>query len=132
MQTAFSDPSPRTLPDPVPKPPSLIVAGFSGGGATLNKVVFGVKADYVNRISEVWCLDSMYSGEGRKWVAWAKETKKKLRVRVSKQEGTGDPRAQADVVRAAKKGGGLDNIDIDGVIDTTHEKLPGMFLQQWL
>jgi hypothetical protein len=132
MQKAFERPPARPLPKPVPKPPSIIFAGFSGGGATMNKVALDKKTDYADRISEVWCFDSMYSKEGDKWVAWANETKKTLRVRVSKEEDSGAPRAQAEKVRAGKKAFNLDNIDIDGVIDTTHEKLPGMFIPQFL
>lgn len=135
MQTAFGGPPARPVPKPVPKPPSLILAGFSGGGSTLNRVVLDVKADYLDRIAEIWCLDSMYSGEGKRWVAWAKDSanaRKMLRVRVSKEEGTGDPRAQAKVIRDAKKASSIDNIDIADTVDTTHEKLPGLFIKQWL
>ena len=128
-------PPPRAAPTPPPKPPSLILAGFSGGGATLKKVVLGSKADYISRLSEVWCLDCMYSGEGDEWVAWAKDkgnAKKKLRVRVSDEESTGSPRAQADVIRQSIKPKSESNIDIDKTIHVSHEGLPGKFMPGWL
>src|SRR5262249_38912374 len=86
MQKAFEGPPARPLPKHVPKPPSIIFAAFSGGGATMNEVALDKSADYAGLISEVWCFDSMYSEEGNKWVAWAKETKKTLRVRTSDEE----------------------------------------------
>ena len=123
----------RPVPKPTPKPQSIIFAGFSGGGATLKNVVIGVKADYVSRITEVWCFDCMYSGEGKKWVDWATTTKKTLRVRVSNEEGTGAPRAQAKIIRDTKAATPMsDNIDIADVTKSSHEALPSKFIPGWL
>lgn len=120
---------------PTPKPKSLILVGFSGGGKTLNRVVLDSKADYLDRLTEVWSFDSMYWGEGKRWVAWARDpanAKKKLRVRVSTKEDSGSPRAQADVIRAAMKATPASNIDIAENVETTHEELPGLFIPGWL
>jgi hypothetical protein len=133
MQKAFEGPPERKLPKQVPNPSSLILVGFSGGGAAVKKLVLpDVKADYTNRLTAVWCFDSMYSGEGDEYVNWARKSKKTLRVRVSTTEDTGKPRAQAAVIRAAKKAPRDDNIDIDKAIETSHEKLPGLFIPGWL
>lgn len=127
-------PPARRLLGVTPYPRSLILAGFSGGGATLKKVVIGSKADYIGLLSEVWCFDCMYSGEGQAWVDWAKANtmKKMLRVRVASGEGTGSPRAQADVIRNAMKQNYETNIDIADVTPSGHEDLPGKFIQDWL
>jgi len=128
---------PRPSPIPTPKPPSLIVAAFSGGGDALNAVVFGARADYVNLISEVWCFDSMYSGEGAQWVQWARKpenAKKTLRVRVSTEvdNAGGSPAAQLKIIQEAVKGRPAANIDVAKAVDSTHEGLPGKFIAQWL
>lgn len=126
---------PRKTPRSVPKPPALILAGFSGGGATLNNVVFGSKADYIDLLAEVWSFDSMYSGEGQKWVEWARASanaKKKLRVRVSTEVAGSSPDDQAAVVRKAAKPASAGTIDIDAPIESSHEGLPGKFIPQWL
>jgi hypothetical protein len=137
MQTAFTlGPPVRSLPKPVPMPPSLILAGFSGGGKALNNVVMGSKEDYISRLTEVWCFDSMYSTEGAKWVEWAKDSdnaKKKLRVRVSTEvaNSKGSPSGQADVIRdAIKATPGL--IDIADPVKSTHEGLARKLIPGWL
>jgi len=132
MQLAFDGPPARKRPKPLPKPAGIIYAGFSGGGATMKDVALDKSADYASLIKEVWCFDCMYSNEGSDWVAWAKETKKPLRVRCSDEESTGKPRAQAEKVRAGKKAANLDNIDIADTVKSTHEGLPGTFIPQWL
>jgi hypothetical protein len=121
----------RACPVKAPPPPSLILAGFSGGGATLRNVVIGSKATYIKWLTEVWCFDCMYSGEGQAWVNWAKDSAnaaKKLRVRVSTGEDSGRPRAQADIIRKAA----VPNIDIADTVKATHEELPGLFIPVWL
>lgn len=136
MQAAFAiGRPPRPTPKPLPKPPSLILAGFSGGGATLNKVVFESKADYMSRLTEVWSFDSMYSGEGQKWVDWARasdNSKRRLRVRVSTEVAGTSPDEQASIVRNAVKPGTATTIDIDAPVNSTHEGLPGKFIPAWL
>jgi hypothetical protein len=89
----------RAVPSPTPKAP-LILAGFSGGGATLKDLVIGSKADYIHRLKEVWCIDCMYSGEGQSWLNWAKTSGagKMLRVRTSTAENTNSPRVQAKII----------------------------------
>lgn len=121
----------RPMPAVTPPPQSLIAAGFSGGGDALNNVVLRSKGAYLNRLTEAWSFDSMYWAEGKKWVDWANDSanaKKKLRVRVTEKgfgEGTGKPRAQADVIRSAIQASPSANIDIDPPIKATHEELPG-------
>src|SRR5262249_6724050 len=122
----------RRVVGPTPRPPSLILSGFSGGGATLKNVVIGSKGDYIQRLTEAWCLDCMYSGEGQAWFDWATTSRKTLRVRVSTEEGTGSPRAQADVIRNALKQKPAPNIDIEKTTEAGHEQLPGLFIQGWL
>jgi len=121
----------QRMPDPQPKPWPLIFVGFSGGGATLKNVVITDKADYASQITEAWCFDCMYSGEGNAWVKWTTKYKK-LRVRCSTEEGTGSPRAQAEVIRQAKKAHPALNIDIADTVKSTHEGLPGMFLPEFI
>jgi hypothetical protein len=123
------------LGTPTPKPQSLIIAGFSGGGHPLNSVVIDSKGDYLNRLTEAWSFDSMYWAEGQKWVNWAHgsgNSGKKLRVRLSTGEDSGKPRAQAEIIRKAIKGAPAGNIDIDQPITSTHEELPGRFIPGWL
>jgi hypothetical protein len=119
----------RPCPVKPPPPASLILAGFSGGGATVKSLVIDSKSPSLSLLSEAWCFDCMYSGEGAAWVGWAKANPTKtLRVRVSTGESTGDPRAQADVIRAKP----LPNIDIDKTVATGHEDLPAAFIPTWL
>ena len=120
---------------PTPRPQSLILAGFSGGGATLKNVVIGSKADYIHRLTEVWCLDCMYSGEGQSWLDWARTAGNSggtLRVRTSTEEGTGSPRAQAKIIRDAVQHRREPNIDIEKTTQAGHEQLPSLFIQGWL
>ena len=134
MSTALRlGPPGRRMPDPIPKPSSLILAGFSGGGAALNNVVLDVKADYISRLSEVWCFDSMYSFEGKKWVDWVRQagnSKRQLRVRVSTEEANGRPGAQARVINQALTWAG--EIDVEEPVESTHEGLPSKFIADWL
>ena len=120
---------------PIPKPKSLILAGFSGGGDALRAVVIDSKADYINRLAEVWCFDCMYSGEGKAWSNWSIQTARgnqHLRVRVTEKgfgETTGKPRAQyEDMIQAGLPIDG----DFDAPVKTDHETLPGMFIEKWL
>jgi hypothetical protein len=122
------------LGTPAPKPKALIIVGFSGGGKALNSVVLDSKADYLSRLTEVWSFDSMYWGEGKRWINWSLDTAnfdKKLRVRVTAPGGgetTGAPRRQAELMME-----GLPvNVDLDEPIKATHEGLPGMFIPGWL
>jgi hypothetical protein len=99
--------------------------------ATLKNVVIDVKADYVSRITEVWCFDCMYSGEGQDWVNWAKSSGnagKQLRVRVTTTEDTGAPRAQAKIIQASPR----PNIDIKGPVDLGHEDCPGKYIPDFI
>ena len=125
---------PRPSPVPTPKPPSLILAAYSGGGAALTKILLGAKADYANLISEVWCFDSMYSSEGAQLVQWANATKKTLRVRVSTEvaNAKGSPAAQASAIEEAIKAARPSNIDIAKPVPSTHEGLPSKFIAEWL
>jgi hypothetical protein len=133
MQKAFElGPPARPVPRPVPNPPSLILAGFSGGGAALNSVVFKSKADYMKLLTEVWCFDSMYSGEGQDWINWAKTSKKMLRVRVSAEEAKGSPGRQAESMRKSMTEALRSVIDIEKPGTATHEGLPSSFIQGWL
>jgi glycosidase len=126
----------RSMPalgTPAPKPKSLIIAGFSGGGYALNNTVLDSKEPYLNQLTEAWSFDSMYWGEGQRWVDWAigVPSSKKLRVRVTAPGGgetTGAPRSQHAVIMK----GVPTNVDMDAPIATTHEKLPGLFVDQWL
>jgi hypothetical protein len=122
------------LGTPTPKPKSLILVGFSGGGKALNSVGLDPAADYQKQVTEVWSFDSMYWVEGKKWLDWAKTSGKQLRVRVSDEEDTGAPRGQAKIIREAKAAAKPtpSNIDIDDVIKSSHEGLPGKFIPGWL
>jgi hypothetical protein len=135
MSTAIRLGSPaRPVPSPPPKT-SLILAGFSGGGATLKNLVIGAKANYLSRLKEVWCLDCMYSGEGQSWLDWARTSGnagRMLRVRTSTAEDTGSPRAQAKIIRDAVRHRGDPNIDIEETTQAGHEQLPGLFVADWL
>jgi len=126
-------PGARSCPAKTPPPTSLILAGFSGGGDALRGAVIGSGAAHIRLLTEVWCFDCMYSGEGSAWVKWARDpanASKRLRVRVSTKESTGKPRAQADIIRTSAKGAA--NIDIDKTVSTGHEDLPGLFIPEWL
>ncbi len=119
----------RPCPVKPPAPPSLILAGFSGGGATLKRLVIDSKSPSLSLLTEAWCFDCMYSGEGSDWVTWAKgNATKKLRVRVTTQESTGDPRSQAKIIQASS----LSNIDIEKPAAIGHEDCPGTYIPTWL
>jgi len=110
------------------RPASLILAGFSGGGATLKRVGMNLGGTWFSLLSEVWCLDCMYSAEGDEWGDWARKTKKRLRVGLSSGEnskpGMG-PRAQV------KNIGTGDTVSIEN-FDCGHEELPGRCINKWL
>ena len=132
MFTAISN-GPTTRPCPVnpPPPPLLIMAGFSGGGATLKNIVLQSKSPSLGLLTEAWCFDCMYSGEGQDWVNWAKSSDsadKQLRVRVTTTEDTGAPRAQAKIVQASPRS----NIDIKGPVDLGHEACPGTYIPDFI
>ena len=132
MFTAISN-GPTTRPCPVnpPPPPSLIMAGFSGGGATLKSIVLESKSASLGLLTEAWCFDCMYSGEGQDWVTWAKASgnaDKQLRVRVTTTEDTGAPRAQAKIIQASPR----PNIDIKGPVDLGHEDCPGNYIPDFI
>ena len=111
-------------------PESLILAGFSGGGQALNGVVWTKGGHYHRLLTEIWCFDCMYSGEGDSWAHWARHHKSiKLRVRLSTQEGSGSPRHQCATLHSESKGL---NVDIAGEVHSTHEGLPGKFISTWL
>jgi hypothetical protein len=135
MFTAISiGPPMRACPVKTPSPPSLILAGFSGGGATLAAVGTSSRGAWHNLVSEIWCFDCMYSGEGSDWVNWARDPankSRKLRVRLSDSEDTGSPRAEGDTMRAAI-GKSMSNVDVPAVVSSGHEELPGKFIPTWL
>ena len=110
------------------RPGSLILAGFSGGGDALRVAGMGLSGTWFSLISEVWCLDCMYSGEGKAWGDWARKTRKKLRVGLSSGEnsrkGRG-PRSQVDSI------GTGDSISIEN-FTCEHEELPGLCIEKWL
>ena len=126
--------------DAPPWPPSLILAGFSGGGATLKSAGIGLTGPCLALLTEVWCFDCMYSGEGGAWLKWARANAKTLRVRVTSAsaahgEGSGAPRREAAGMQAAigkQSDWGADSIDVGAPVDTSHEALPGMFIPRWL
>jgi len=132
MFTAISNgPTTRPCPANPPPPPSLIMAGFSGGGATLKNIVLESKSPSLSLLTEAWCFDCMYSGEGQAWVNWAKSSDnadKQLRVRVTTSEDTGAPRAQAKIIQATPR----PNIDIKGPVELGHEACPGEFIPDWI
>lgn len=124
MFTAVSY-GPPTRPCPVKPPPpaSLILAGFSGGGAPLQAAVKAGPPPHL--FKQVWCFDCMYSGEGAAWVKWAKANPDKtLRVRATTKESSGKPRAEAKVVEAA----GLDA----EIVEMSHEDCPATFIPKFL
>jgi hypothetical protein len=108
-------------------PGSLILAGFSGGGDALRAVGMKLSGTLLSLVSEVWCLDCMYSGEGNDWGDWARKTKKRLRVGLSTKENSRKghgPRAQVGNI------GTGDSITIE-TIDCEHEELPGRCIKKW-
>ena len=131
MSIAISNGAPaRSAPAQPPPPDSLILAGFSGGGQALNGVVWTKGGHYHRLLTEIWCFDCMYSGEGDSWAHWARHHKSiKLRVRLSTQEGSGSPRHQCATLHSESKGL---NVDIAGEVHSTHEGLPGKFISTWL
>jgi hypothetical protein len=109
------------------KPGSLILAGFSGGGDALSAVGMRLSGTLFSQLSEVWCLDCMYSGEGQDWGNWARKNKKRLRVGLSTGENSGKgkgPRAQVGDI------GKGDTISIE-TFTCEHEELPGNCIQKW-
>jgi hypothetical protein len=110
------------------QPRSLILIGFSGGGSALKAVGLNLGGTLLSLLSEVWCLDCMYSGEGKAWGDWARDKNKRLRVGLSTGEdsrpGHG-PRAQ---VPSIGQGG---TITIE-TFKATHEQLPGKCFEKWL
>jgi hypothetical protein len=133
MSTAIRLGSPaRAAPSPTPKG-SLILAAFSGGGATMKDLVIGSTANYIHRLTEVWCIDCMYSGEGQKWLTWAKANPgRTLRVRTSTAENTNSPRVQGQLILDAVKNRPEPNIDIETPTRAGHEELPNIFVPHWL
>jgi hypothetical protein len=131
MSIAISNGAPaRSCPAQPPPPESLILAGFSGGGQALNGVVWTKGGHYHRLMTEIWCFDCMYSGEGDSWAHWARHHKSiKLRVRLSTQEGSGRPRHQCATLHSESEGL---NVDIAGEVHSTHEGLPGKFISTWL
>ena len=131
MFTAISNGSPsRPCPVKPPPPRSLILAGFSGGGAPLNAAVKSNSA-YLGLLSEAWAFDCLYSEEGQNhtWVDWAKANAgKTLRVRVTTGESSGSPRRENKIIRATP----LPNIDAADPVSMGHEDCPGAFIPQWL
>jgi hypothetical protein len=131
MFTAISYGSPsRPCPVKPPPPQSLILAGFSGGGAPLNAAVKSNSA-YLGLLSEAWAFDCLYSEEGQNhtWVDWAKANAgKTLRVRVTTGESSGSPRRENKIIRATP----LPNIDAADPVSMGHEDCPGAFIPQWL
>ncbi len=134
MSTAIRLGSPtRPAPSPTPKS-SLILAAFSGGGATMKDLVIGSNANYISRLTEVWCIDCMYSGEGQSWLNWARlpaNSGRMLRVRTSTAENTNSPRTQAQIILNAKRKDET-NIDIEKPTRAGHEELPNIFVEHWL
>jgi len=129
MFTAISYGSPsRPCPVKPPPPQSLILAGFSGGGAPLNAAVNSNSA-YLSLLSEARALDCLYSEEGRKRVDWAKANAgKTLRVRVTTVESTGSPRRENKIIRATP----LPNVDAADPVSIGHQDCPGAFIPQWI
>jgi hypothetical protein len=136
MFTAISNGTPsRPCPVQSPPPPSLILAGFSGGGRALNEAVVSSNA-YSDRLSEAWAFDCLYSEEGQTgtWVKWAKTNDtKQLRIRVTTGESSGSPRRENAIIRKAIKGSpALSNIDAADPASMNHEDCPISFMPQWL
>lgn len=107
------------------RPRSLILAGFSGGGVTLRKVAMKLSGTMFSLLSEVWCLDCMYHGEGDEWGSWSKAANKRLRVGLSSGESSGDPRSQERAI------GKSSTISIDH-FECGHETLPSRCFKKWL
>jgi hypothetical protein len=128
MFTAISNGTPsRPCPVKPPAPPSLILSGFSGGGAALNAVV-NSSSSSLSLLKEVWAFDCLYSEEGQKWVDWARtNTGKMLRVRVTTGESSGSPRRQNRIIKAAS----VPNIDSADPVVLGHEDCPGTFIPKW-
>ena len=105
------------------KPGSLILAGFSGGGDALRAVGMRLGGTLFSLLSEVWCLDCMYSGEGQDWGNWARKHKKRLRVGLS----TGENSRKGNGPGGIGKG---DAISIE-TFTCEHEELPGNCIQKW-
>jgi ABC-type glycerol-3-phosphate transport system substrate-binding protein len=129
MFTAISYGKPsRPCPVKPPPPKSLILAGFSGGGAALNAAV-NSDSPYLSRMKEAWAFDCLYSEEGEKWVNWAKANGgKRLRVRVTTVENTGSPRRENKIIQATP----LPNVDVADPVSIGHEDCPGAFIPNWL
>jgi len=129
MSVAISYGTPsRPCPVKSPLPPSLILAAFSGGGATLNAVV-NSNSSALSRLKEVWAFDSFYSSEGQTWVKWAGgNPDKTLRVRVTTMEDTGSPRRENKIIRATP----LKNVDSADPVELGHEACPGAFIPAWI
>lgn len=107
------------------RPASLILAGFSGGGVALRATAMKLSGTTFSLLSEVWCLDCMYHGEGAEWGSWSRATCKRLRVGLSSGESTGNPRSQERTI------GKSDKISIDH-FDCGHETLPSRCIKKWL
>jgi hypothetical protein len=110
------------------RPASLILAGFSGGGDALRAVGMNLGGTWFSLLSEVWCLDCMYSGEGDDWGNWARKNKKRLRVGLSSGENSKPGKGPRAQVKAIGTG---DTITIEN-IDCGHEELPGRCIKKWL
>ena len=123
-------PASRDCPVKPPPPASLILAGFSGGGAPLNAVVAS-NSPSLGLLKEAWAFDCLYSEEGQNktWVDWAKANSgKQLRVRVTTGESSGSPRRENKIIRATP----LPNIDADDPTSMGHEDCPAAFIPKWL
>jgi len=131
MFTAISNGTPsRPCPVQPPPPPSLILAGFSGGGAPLNAALRS-GSTYLAKLTEAWAFDCLYSEEGQNhtWVDWAKANPgQTVRIRVTTGESSGSPRRENKIIRATP----LPNIDADDPVPSGHEDCPGKFIPQWL
>jgi hypothetical protein len=107
------------------RPSSLIMVGFSGGGVALRNTAPKLSGTTFSLLSEVWCLDCMYSGEGDEWGSWSRKTGKRLRVGLSSGESSGLPRAQERNIGKGEK------ITIEH-FDCGHEPLPRQCIESWL
>jgi hypothetical protein len=138
MSTAIENATPsRPCPVQPPAPPSLIFAGFSGGGQALNaSVVAG--CDYANRLTDAWAFDCLYGEEGQNhtWVNWARaNSDKNLRIRVTPYSGSPSGQNQLirdEIAKLQKHGANIANVDIADPVHVAHEECPGTFLPQWL
>jgi len=123
-------PTSQDCPVKAPPPASLILAGFSGGGAPLNAVVASGSTS-LSMLTEAWAFDCLYSEEGQNktWVNWAKaNSSKQVRIRVTTGESSGSPRRENKIIRATP----LSNIDADDPASMGHEDCPGSFIPKWL